>query len=66
MKLNKLYEDLDVIQSSEDFYGDPKGKAKPKVKGRSNLSHLKGGHEDRDRFLNVIQGEKKKKKGKSK
>lgn len=65
MKLSCLYEYLDVAQSSFEFYGDPKGKAKSKVGGESNLSLLTGGHEDRSRFLKNMQGGIRKKKKKS-
>lgn len=70
MKLSKLYEYLDVADDSHKFYGDPKGKAEPLTKGNSNLSPLIGnskdrdGHKDRNKFLDTMQGQKKRKKKK--
>ena len=65
MKLSKLYEYLDVAE--DPLYRDPKGKAKPKVKGPGNLSHLLDSRENRNKFMDTMQGDKKKKKkGKSK
>ena len=63
MRLSLLYsEELDVIKSAYDFYGDPKSKVKSRFDDSDNMSFLQGGHKDRDKFANKMNKNKKSKK----
>ena len=53
MKLTALYEYLDVASGPMSFYGDPK--AKGKVHTTKDVSFLKGGKKDRNRFLKKME-----------
>ena len=58
MKLNALYESHAISNPSCDFYCDPKAKSTgstKKIKDDSDdLSFLKGGKKDRNRFLSKM------------
>jgi len=60
MKLSNLYESHAVYGPGEAFYGDPA----TKKQGKNDASFLMGGEKDRSRFLNKMQGRKKKKRKK--
>jgi hypothetical protein len=68
MKLTRSYESHAIAQSSCDFYCDPKAKkagATKKIEDDSDdMSFLKGGSKDRNRFANKMNKPARRKKKK--
>ena len=68
MKLTRLYESHAVAQASCDFYCDPKAKkagSVDKIKDDSDdMSFLKGGTKDRNRFAGKMNKPAKRRKKK--